>query len=485
MLKFTRRQRTTVGIGGAILIGMIIVVFIFWGTGGIKSGPGNVIARVNGSSITVSEYRERFLQRIRTFESQINQSITPEMLQQLRIPEQILSQLIDEELINQEASRLGLKVTTKELQTVITDSPSFKDEQGRFSPIRYKRLLQYSGLAPAQYENQLRSNLLRSKLIGLMADSILVSKSEAKKVFLIKNDKVNVEVVKVDPADLVSKISFLPQAIEEYVKTHEAVIQNYYASHEEEFNTPEQVKARHILIGVKEGATPDQDKEARNKIDEIRKKATRANFSELAQKNSQDQGSGKKGGDLGWFSRDRMVKAFSDVAFSLQPGQISDVFKSQYGYHIILLEEKRPAVERPLEGVKFSIAEKLIVQERAEEKAKELAIQILETWKQGKPLTNLLSPYNLKLASTGLFARDTTFVPILGRSQEAVSTVFGLSKEHSFPTAPLFINGSWFSIKFKERVGAEEQTFAKEEEGIEKELNQQKSYEAFQLFFGD
>ena len=156
-------------------------------------------------------------------------------------------------------------------------------------------------------------------------------------------------------------------AIEELIKTH--IIQEIAVSEEESrafydqnasmFEKPEQVKASHILIKTAEDATEDQKMEARKKIDDVRKKAVEGeDFAVLAKEYSEGP-SNARGGDLGYFSRGQMVKPFEDVAFALKDGEISDVVETQFGYHIIIVTDHRPASVVDYETAKAQIEERL------------------------------------------------------------------------------------------------------------------------------
>ncbi|RMF99853.1 MAG: hypothetical protein D6726_12300 [Nitrospirae bacterium] len=137
-------------------------------------------------------------------------------------------------------------------------------------------------------------------------------------------------------------------------------IELYYKSKSEQFKVPSMVRARHILIKVKSDASEDEKKAARKKAEEILSKIKNGeDFASLAEEYSDDPGSAKKGGDLGYFPRGRMVKPFEDAAFSLKPGEVSDIVETAFGYHIIKVDDKKDAHIKPLEEVKDMIRKKL------------------------------------------------------------------------------------------------------------------------------
>ena len=137
-------------------------------------------------------------------------------------------------------------------------------------------------------------------------------------------------------------------------------IKQYYEANKQEFKSPERVEARHILFKVAKDATEKQKKEVRKKAELVLKKIRNgADFAKLAEEYSDDPGSKSRGGLLGYFARGRMVKPFEKVAFSLKPGEVSDIVETRFGYHIIKVEKRQPAGILPLDQVKDRIKRKL------------------------------------------------------------------------------------------------------------------------------
>ncbi len=167
----------------------------------------------------------------------------------------------------------------------------------------------------------------------------------------------------------------LQQVVDENVKDvpapTEEQIKRFYDENPKYFEQPEQVHAAHILLKIDAQTTPEKKAEARQKIDALRAdiESKKMSFEDAARQNSQDPGSAPKGGDLGFFARGQMVKPFSDAAFGAQPGTLTPVVESQFGYHLIKVIESKPAGKKPLETIKADISEFL------SRKAKEEALQ--------------------------------------------------------------------------------------------------------------
>jgi peptidyl-prolyl cis-trans isomerase C len=154
---------------------------------------------------------------------------------------------------------------------------------------------------------------------------------------------------------------YLKREVAQKVTVSDADVKSYYEDHKEEFRTPEMVKASHILVKVDRSASEEEKKKAKEKATDILNKAKSGeDFAKLASELSDDPGSKTKGGDLGFFAKGRMVKPFEDAAFSLKPGEISGLVESQYGFHIIKVEEKKEPSLEPFDKVQEQIRQKLI-----------------------------------------------------------------------------------------------------------------------------
>lgn len=153
---------------------------------------------------------------------------------------------------------------------------------------------------------------------------------------------------------------YMMKEVVEKIKVTEEDKKLYYKAHQDEFMTPEMVKARHILILAGKAASEEDKKKAKEKAEDILKKAKAGeDFTKLASEFSEDPGSKPKGGDLGFFQRGRMVPEFDKAAFALKPGEISGIVETMFGFHIIKVDEKKEAVIEPYEQVKDKAAQKV------------------------------------------------------------------------------------------------------------------------------
>lgn len=161
--------------------------------------------------------------------------------------------------------------------------------------------------------------------------------------------------------------TFIEKDLTKDIKVADADIKKMFDAEPERYGTPERVKARHILLMTQPGAKPEEKAAVKKKADDLYAQATKpdADFGALASANSEDPGSKAKGGDLGFFSRGMMVPEFEKAAFETAPGQITKPVESQFGFHIIKVEEKSPAQKAEFPAVKDRISEEMVMKERS------------------------------------------------------------------------------------------------------------------------
>jgi peptidyl-prolyl cis-trans isomerase D len=206
-----------------------------------------------------------------------------------------------------------------------------------------------------------------------------------------------------------------------------ADLKSYYNAHVDEFRVPEEVKVRHILVSTPP-AGPDGKVEpkavetARTKAEDILKKVKGgANFADIAKKSSDDPGSAKEGGELGWIGRGRTVPEFEKAAFSLAPGQISDLVQSTFGFHIIQVEEKHTPHVKSLDEVKADI-EPRVAQEKAARTAEGLA-NAVQSESRTTSMASAAGKQGLEVLTSTLVSRSDT-VPGVGAAPEFMTAVF-------------------------------------------------------------
>jgi len=393
---------------GAISMVMVITDFSPSLKGSLVSAKAGAAATVNGKSISARDFRRAVDQRLSLFQS-LGQNLTEVQIQQFRIREAALEGLIQQELLIQLAHEIGVKVSQEELKSKISEifsqQASFKDKT-EIDPDTYKEILRMNGFAtPQVFEDLVLREILVKKMRETLSLSVAVTNEELKREYLEKNDTVKLEFVSIETELFKKAIKVTSQEIASFIAGGEKNtnrLKNWFETHKHEYNQKETVKARHILV---------RGKDAEKKIKEIATKVTSSNFISLANRYSEDPTGKGKGGLLGWFGRGEMVPEFEKVAFSLKPGVMSKPVKTNFGYHLILVEEKRGAVEKTWEDVKNQVALEVIRLDRSSE-AREMANQAAEEIRSALSRKggagSLLKKYGLKLLTPDKLTRLST-----------------------------------------------------------------------------
>lgn len=464
MLDSLRSARTNIVL--QVVIVAIILSFVFWiGYGGMGTGEVTEFAVINGERVTDIEYNRALNNTVQDFSRRAGQNLTPEMEAMIR--EQVRDQLITSVLLRQEAERMGLVVSDRELADRIKEIPGFQDEQGRFKKDVYEAYFKQDPF----FETNLRKGMLVEKMQKLVTDAVQLSDAELKGRFLAESEEVDLSFVRI------SKLAF-----EQLAEVTEAEAAAALADRKEEiaaayerdkafkYDLQKKAKARHILRKVAEGATPEEDAAAKAAAEgllaQYRAAPSVETFAALATANSEDPGSAVQGGDLGFFEARRMDKAFADATFALQPGQVSEVVKSSFGYHIILLEEFQEARLVSLEEAQPEIARELVRKDKASQLAEEFAKQVQEAWQRGDDIQPMLLERELTVQRTGPFTRTAGRIPRLGASGEVVETVFALETSAPFPTAPVTVPGGFAVVKLEEKRAADLARFDEEKDAL-------------------
>ena len=427
MLRFMRQQAGNWLI--KVLLGAIVIVFIFWGVGSFRAQRGGRVALINGDQITLDEYREAYNNLIEQLRNRFGNNLNEDMIKMLRVKEQALNQLIDNKLLVQEARRFKFRVSDKELARTIMGIKAFQ-RAGVFDERMYQNVLNRLRMTPEAFEIARREAMLIERVTDLITSSVKVSDSEVKEWINWSNASVNIDFVRFDP-DKYKEIKASDQEIKAFYETHkenyktqemvkvrylhfdperyrsevsisDQEILDYFNENQEEFKTPKTVEARHILLKAHQNAAPEEVERVRKKALTILKMAKEGKkFAELAKKYSEGP-TRDSGGYLGAFKREAMVKPFADRAFSMKAGDISEPVRTQFGWHIINVEKVNEASTLSFDDAKKKIQRKMI-----EDKAKNLAYDEAEAVSdvsfEGDDLLKSAKQRNLTILTTDFF----------------------------------------------------------------------------------
>jgi len=441
-----------VKIGMSILLGVICLSMLTYlipgmGSAALTNAP-DAVATVGGQSITATEVQ-------RQLNTALHGQAVPDVLKGL-YAKQVLDQMIFKQALTLEAQRLGLRVTDQELSDRIKQILPAAWNGDTWLKDRYTTEVQTrTGMSIPEFEDFLRDQMLQDKFRQLVTDGITVSPAEVQAEYRRRNDKIQIDYVVVKPADLASTIQPTDAELSAYYTRHAGLYQipekrsaryalldlaklratttvgddalrAYYKSHIDEYKVENRVHVEHILFKTV-GKTDAEVAEIRQKADDVLKKAkSGANFEDLAKKFSEDDGTKPKGGDLGWIVEGQTVPEFQQAAFTLPKGSISDLVKTQYGFHIIKVLDHEQAHTKTFEEVRSSI-EPTVLDETVSAKANDVAEKMAAAIRQSnhQPLDELAKKFNLTIVELPL-ASATDPILAFANSQDLRTAVFQL-----------------------------------------------------------
>jgi peptidyl-prolyl cis-trans isomerase D len=416
------------------------------------AASSDTVASVQGRDITATEFKRTYQAQLQAYRSAYGNNMSEQLLKQLGVEQQILQQMVDERAALAEAQRLNISASDEEVRQRIFSYPAFQENGAFIGEQRYRALLrmQQPPMQPSDFEESIRDQLTVDKLRASLTDWMSIPDKDLEKEYRQRNDKVKLAIV-----------SFTADKFRSQATASDAEVASYFDAHKADFKIPEKRKIRYLLIdidalrakvvvspadverayneGIDQYTTPEQvrashilfktdgkdDAAVKAKAEEVLKQAkSGADFAELAKKYSEDESSAKNGGDLDYFSKGRMVPEFDQVAFSMQPGQISDLVKSQFGYHIIKVVDKKPASTKTLAEVRQQITDQLAY-ERAQAQAADLADKLQKQISKPSDLDTVAKAQGLTVQESGFFARDEPILG-LGPSPEAAGKAFDM-----------------------------------------------------------
>jgi peptidyl-prolyl cis-trans isomerase D len=455
MLDRMRRHKNWLKWSLALVVVTFVALYIPEFTRNPANGasPYGVVASVDGRDITVARFRRAYQQQMTMYRNAYGGNLDENMLKQFGIDQRVVQQLIEEEAALAEAGRQGISASDAEVRARILSLPVFQENGHFIGDARYRQVLQMQNppLSANDFEEEVRRSITVEKLQGALTDWITVADNDVDAEFNRRNEKVKLALVSFPAGKFKDAVAVTDAEIsthfesnkEQYripekrkvkyamidlegIRQRTAIspqdIQKYYEDNRQQYSSPEQVQASHILLKTEGKDDAAVKKQAEDLLAQVK---GGADFAALAKKSSEDEVSAAKGGDLGFFDRGAMVKEFDDVAFALPPGQISDLVKSQFGYHIIKGGEKKPATESSVDQVRTQI-EDTLKSERAQQEAERIVSELAGKLPKPEDLETVAKPRGLTVAETPLFTRSEPFIPGLGMAAAVAQRAFEL-----------------------------------------------------------
>ena len=433
---------------------LIVVVFVLWGGYSYQERKKSHLVRIDDTYITWQQYAKAYDQLKDFYRRQMGQNFSEEMLNKLNVKQQALELLIDQTLLLKKAAELGISVSPGELQETIQSIPAFQTD-GRFDLRRYQLILQQNRMTPESFEQELAQTLTLRKLEDLVMRQVTISdKDVIDYVRMIRTDKQFLCVsfpwsqyeagISVTDDDLKAyytaheksyeepekrKIAYVLFPLSDFtgdVSVTEDELKTYYEEHRKNYHEEKAVHARHILFRVNPDASAEEVEAVKNKAQEILKLARAGqDFATLAKNYSEDPGSAKNGGDLGYFTQSQMIKEFADAAFAIKPGEISDLVRTAFGFHIIKVEDVRPERDLSFDEVKDSI-KKILTERKARERAYAKARDFADEAFAAKDIIQSAAKSGLKVVSVNEWLSISQPLPDFPENQDVMKKLFNL-----------------------------------------------------------
>ena len=460
MLDRLRNTKNSIVILAAFAV--IILVFIFWGAGpgGDSADDRNVVAVVDGTKIESREYTALYKRQLDYYRETFKDQPIAEIERSLDLKGRAIGILINRTIALKAAREFGIKVSKSDVQEAIQSMEAFISN-GAFDKKLYFDVLASNRINPADFEEGVEEDLLTARVREKLIEGVSVTDEEVKAAYFKINRKVDLDFVAISPERFIRDISVTDEEAQAYLKENgsqfmeparvkvfysyagydvfgavakvtEPEIKADYDADPEKYMDAAKARARHILIRPEANGAEDTGaatREARAKAEKVLEELKAGgDFAALAKKYSKDPGSASQGGDLGWFERGVMIKAFEDEAFSMNKGAVSGVVETEFGFHIIKLEDKVEAARKPLEEVKGEIKEKLKAK-KAAAAAREASLSIASALREAateEELKKVVSAHpGVKGAMTPLFSYGDERVDIL-KNEMVSDVVFSL-----------------------------------------------------------
>jgi peptidyl-prolyl cis-trans isomerase D len=450
------------------------------------------------SDISVADFQQTYARVYRQYMQRSGGSFSEELARSIRLPENVLDQMIDNELLAQAAARRGLVVSKEELSAEIRKIPAFQTE-GKFDFSQYQLIIERQlGTTIPQFEADMRNGLLAQKLLAAVTAGAKVSDDEVRAQFVREKDRVDLEYVRFAPAAFHSDERPSDAKVEAFLKEHADRVTAFYKANAFRYHKPKRVKARHILLKVDEKAGESEAEAGKKKLEELRAKIEGgADFAEVAKAESQDPGSKDRGGDLGIFGPGTMDPMFEKAAFELKAGELAGPVRTRFGWHLVKVEEVFPEENRTEKEAEREIASELLQEDASKAAARAKAEQTLAEVKAGKKLEELWPAEEKKdgeaprlqlgtakpaVASTGPFAPASEYISGIGMDAALSKAVLGLDEKAPLLDKVWEVSGSYFVIALKARTRADLDELARRMDEYRGKARERKAAEMAEAF---
>jgi len=470
------------------ILGGIALSFALWGIGDYFMGSRiQPVAEIDGNPISQTEFAQIYERQLNTYRNLLGKNFSKSMVESLGLKDETVQTLINRHLMLDEASELGLAAPEQAVVAAVSTNPAFLTA-GNFDPQRYRILTRNMGFAsPQDYESDLRLNLMVNALQTAISGSARVSEEEIRDRFNHEYEQRVLAAIVVDPQHLADKLKISNEEAKAWYEANKAQyksplrvkltvvdidpnriaaglsigedeIKQAYESRKQEFIQPEERRARHILIKVAANADAKTRAAAKKRAEQaLARIKAGEDFAKVAKQMSEDSTAGK-GGELGWFRKGTMVPAFDAAVFSMQKGAVSDIVATRFGFHVIQLEDIRPATRQSLAAVHDKLLQQLRAK-RAADEAYNISQDLDDALGMEDSLAKAAKSVNLPVTQLGPISQSEAMAEPLLADPNLRSKVFS-----TLPGQPVDIietgSGHFIAFEVEKRIDPEVMPYA-------------------------
>lgn len=510
MLRLMRKHARSWGM--ILMLGIIVIVFIFYFGYSSEQGQANTMATLDGKVISHRDYQQEYDNLLDYYRNQLGRNFSEEIIKLLNLKEQAFDKLLGQAIILAKAKELSLQVDDEELKNSIMAHPAFQRD-GSFNQRVYEEALRLNKLTPENFETRQRQTLITAKLQNLIADGIHVSDEDVFALYRLQKEKINLSFLKL------TSNSYLDR-----VKPNRQALEDFYKEHKKDFHVPEQLQTRYIVFSATDYGSAINVAEAdireyydRNKqmfakpggkapaLAELKDKislelkrfggmaraaaeAKQAHDTIYQQENftAFAAGKGLKVLTSPFFPANKIpvefqaLTDFSKNVFTLQVNEMSRVMSDAKGYYIFQVAAKKPSYIPDFTEA-AGIVESRYKEKEAAALCEKDANQLLERLKKGEPWEKVAKGKNISSGETGLISPGAG-LPELGITPQADNPLTQLSQAKPYPEKVLAGNGSFVIVRFKERSKPDEADFQTRKDELKKTLKEIKTTETLKVW---
>jgi peptidyl-prolyl cis-trans isomerase D len=417
-----------------LLVGIGVPFAVYFGAQG---GPSSGQVLASGTAIRLGDrtISTRDLQRALDAQTQqYRQALGDQFDERAALPFLVntaASMLLRDALLAHLGEEMGLSVSDQELRAFVARQAWSRGADGKYDAEQVRRVIADNWGSELEFARRLTDDLLAAKTQRLIEAGVAISDAEARDAIRASREQAQLLVVRLDGSQPRAGLAVPDDAGEQLAAKDPERVRKAVEERRAELDTPEQVRARHILVSLGPEADDVAKAAARTRIEAAKKRIQSGeDFAAVAKELSDDPGSKESGGDLGFFRRGAMVAAFEDAAFQLEPGQLSDVVETPFGLHLIRVEEKKAASELPYSEASARVAQELARTDAAAAAAEADAAAISAAVKSGKSLEDAAREKDASILRPAPFTRRADgFIPELGMAPELMTAAFALTPQ--------------------------------------------------------